>query len=267
MKFIIFLVCFIAIVFFSASLQENYQGLVSNILSICFVFGGTLLATLISYPLEKIKSIRDVIKRAYYIEKFDYAETTKLVVNITRVYKRLGFKPLEEAAQTITNPYLKLGIQLIADNAEWEQIKSTTEKEFIFDGLQSDNARRIIHAMAKYAPAFGLAGTIIGLMMIFPQLSNPKNIGGSMSLALLTTLYGVLTANLILLPLENKLKDNADDDEFMYRYIIESLHCIQQREHSVVIEQRLSALMPKYELYKYKADKEETMQLRIAENA
>lgn len=267
MRFIIFVVCFIGIVFFSASLQENYQGLVSNILSICFVFGGTLLATLISYPVEKIKSIRDVIKRAYYIEKFDYAESTKQVVSLTRVYKRLGFKALEESARTLSNPYLKIGIQLIADNAEWEQIKAATEKEFIFDGLQSDNSRRIIHAMAKYAPAFGLAGTIIGLMMIFPQLSNPKNIGSAMSLALLTTLYGVLAANLLLLPLENKLKDNAADDEFMYRYVIEALHCIQQHDHSVVIEQRLSALMPKHELLKYKTEKEETMQLRIAENS
>lgn len=248
-------------------MQDSYQGIVSNILSICFVFGGMLLATLISYPIEKIKSIKDVLKKAYYIQKFDYADSTRQVIQMVREYKRLGFKSLEDTSHQMQNPYLKLGIQLIADNCEWEQIKTIIEKEFIYDSLQTENAQRIIHAMSKYAPAFGLAGTILGLMMIFPQLSNPKNIGSSMSLALLTTLYGVLAANLVLLPLENKLKDNAADDEIMYRFIIEALQCVQQREYSIVIEQRLSALMPKHHLAQYRAEKPESMHLKIAENS
>lgn len=266
MRGILFGVFFLGIIFFSVSMQENYQVIVSNILSFCFVIGGTLLATIISYPLDKMKNLVSIVKKAYYIQKFDYAEGTRKIIHIAREYKRLGFKTLEEAAQNLENPYLKLGLKLIADNSEWEHIKSAIQKEFVYDSLQSENGQRIIHAMAKYAPAFGLAGTIVGLMMIFPQLTNPKNIGSALSLALLTTLYGVLAANLILLPLENKLKDNAADDEIMYRFVIEALQCIQEREYSVIIEQRLTALMPKQQMARYEHEKTDGAHLKIAQN-
>jgi len=266
MRYVVFLISFFAILFFSSSAKESYHGLISNCISILFVFGGTLLATLISYPLEKLKNIKDVLLRSYYMDKFNYSDSTKKVMQLARSYKRIGLKALEDSVESIHNPYLQRGIQLIADNAEWDYIKESIEKEFIFDGLQSENVQRMLHAMAKYAPAFGLAGTIIGLMMIFPQQANPQNIGNAMSLALLTTLYGVLATNLLLLPLEHKLKDSAVDDELMFRYIIESLQCIQRREHSIVIEQRLTSVMPKHELLKYRSSKDEFVELRIAEN-
>lgn len=267
MKFIIFLVCFIGVIFFSSSLHENYYGILYNILSISFVLGATLIATLISFPVKKIKQISEVVKKAYDIEKFDYAETTREIIHAAREYKRLGLKSLEEASKDIHNPYLKLGFQLIADNSNWDQIKSTIGKEFIFDSLQNESSQRIIHSMAKYAPSFGLAGTIIGLMRVFPQLSNPENIGSAMSLALLTTLYGVLASNLIFLPLANKLRDNASDDEIVYRFIIEALQCIDEREYSIVIEQRLSAFMPKHQLLKYQTEKTESLHLRMVGNS
>lgn len=266
MRGIVFGVFFLGIIFFSVSMQGNYQAIFSNILSLCFVVGGTLLASIISFPLDKIRNLASIVKKAYYIQKFDYADGTRKIIHIAREYKKLGFKTLEEAAENIENPYLRLGIQLIADNCEWEHIKSTIQKEFVYDSLQSENGQRMIHAMAKYAPAFGLAGTIVGLMLIFPQLTNPKNIGSALSLALLTTLYGVLAANLILLPLENKLKDNAADDEIMYRFVIEALQCIQDREYSVIIEQRLSALMPKHQHIRYEHEKAENVHLKIAQN-
>lgn len=266
MRFIIFLISFIAIIFFSSSLHQNYQFILSNITSILLVCGGTLIATLISFPLEKIKRIGAVLKKAFGVQKLDYPETTKQVIRAAREYKRLGFKSLEESAKGIHNPYLKLGFQLIADSCSWDQIKSTIEKELIFDSLENDSAQRILRSMAKYAPAFGLAGTIIGLIKIFPQLSNPGNLGSAMSLALLTTLYGVLLANLVFLPLANKLKDNSAEDELIYSFMTEALQCIQTKEYSIVIEQKLTALMPKHELIKYRTNKNEPLHLEIAEN-
>lgn len=266
MKAIIFGISFLCVIFFSVSLQENFQAIISNILSICFVLGGTFLATLISFPLEKLRGVVSVVKKAYYVQKFDYAFWTREVIHIAREYKRLGFKALEDSAASCKNPYLKIGLHLIADNSSWEEIQTAVEKEFVYDSLQSENAQRIIHAMAKYAPAFGLAGTIIGLMMVFPQLTNPKHIGSAISLALLTTLYGVLSANLILLPLENKLKDNAADDEILYRFVIEALQCIQNRDYSVVIEQRLTAVMPRHQHLRYMRQKRTPTHLKIAQN-
>jgi len=266
MKIIIFFVCFIGVIFFSASFQDSCNSIVSNVVSIVFVFSGTVIATLVSYPVEKIRRVKDVLQKVYSTDVFDYAEKTRRTIQLAREYKRLGFKVLEEGARDIGNDYLKLGLQLIADNSSWDHIKATLEKEFIFDSLQNDCAERITRSMAKYAPAFGLAGTIIGLMRIFPQLSNPEHIGSSMSLALLTTLYGVLLSNLVFLPLANKLKDTSADDEIMYRFVLEALQCVRSKEYSIVIEQRLSALMPKHDLVKYKAEKPENMKLRIAES-
>ena len=252
MKYFIFVICFIGIIFFSSAIHESQMGITSNILSILFVFGGTLIATLISFPLHKIKRIKDVVLNAFEFQEFDYVQNTRLTMRIAREYKRLGFKSLEDAAKDTHNPYLKLGFQLIADNCDWKQIKSTVEKEMIYDGMENDSTQRILQAMAKYAPAFGLTGTIIGLMRVFPLLSNPENIGSAIALALLTTLYGVLLANIAFLPLANKLKDNSSEDEHIYRFIIEALYCVKEREYSIVIEQKLSALMPKHELTKYR---------------
>jgi len=267
MKFIVFLVCFVCVILFSSSLYENYHGILYNMLSIFFVFGGTLTATFISFPVKKIRQITEAVKKAYEIEKFDYAESTRQIIHAAREYKRLGFKSLEESSKDTNNPYLKLGFLLIADSCTWDHIKTTIKKEFIFDSLQNDSSQRIVRSMAKYAPAFGLAGTIVGLMRIFPQLSNPVNIGGAMSIALLTTLYGVLASNLVFFPIANKLRDNASEDEIVYRFVIEALHCINEKEYSIVIEQRLSSVMPKYQLLKYQSDKTESLQLRMAENS
>ena len=98
MRFIVFSVCFIGIIFFSSTLHENYQGIVSNILSIAFVFGGTLVATLISFPVEKIRKIRPIVKKSFGCRDFDYARNTMQIIAATRDYKRLGFKALEDAA-------------------------------------------------------------------------------------------------------------------------------------------------------------------------
>jgi len=268
MRFIIFLVSFIGIVFFSVSFNESYAGILTNIFSLLFVFGGTFLAISISFPFEKIRQLKSIIRHAYESEKFDFAESTKKTITIAREYKRLGLKTLEDASEEMRDPYLRLGLQLIADNAEWEEIKASIKKEFIFNNHQNQSAQRIIRSMAKYAPAFGLAGTVLGLMRIFPQLSNPVHIGSAMSLALLTTLYGVLAANLIFLPFAHKLKENLADQEVIYGFILEALQCIKERDYSIVIEQRLSAHMPKHELLRYKTAKSETVQhLRMVENS
>jgi len=267
MKITAFFVCFMGIIFFSSTLNDACYGLISNILSIIFVLGGTLIATLISFPLAKLKEIWPAVKKAYIAEPFDYADKARSILHLARKYRRTGFKCLEEASQSINHKYLTIGFNMIAANCTWQQITSALEQEYIFDSLENNTVERIIRSMAKYAPAFGLAGTILGLMKIFPQLANPHNIGSAMSLALLTTLYGVLASNLLLLPLASKLRDNAVDDEIMYRFIMEALLCLHQREYAVVIEQRLCALMPRQALHAYRTCRPETSQLNLAENA
>ena len=266
MRFIIFIICFICIIFFSSSLHESSHAILSNIISIAFVLGGTLIATMISFPLEKIKQVSSVLKKAYEIEKFYYTDTTKYTLQLVREYKKYGFKTLESASKNETNPYLSLGYQLIADRYEWEQIKTAIEKEFIYDTIQNESSQRILRSMSKYAPSFGLAGTIIGLMKVFPQLENPVNIGSAISIALLTTLYGVLTSNLIFMPLANKLKENSTDEEIVLSFNLEALKCIYEKDYTIIIEQRLAGLMPKHELLKFQSEKSEPLQLRISEN-
>lgn len=267
MRFIIFIICFVCIIFFSSSLYESYHAIFSNIVSLAFVLGGTLIATMISFPLEKIKQVSSVLKKAYEIEKFNYTDTTKYTLQLVREYKKFGFKTLESASKDVANPYLRLGYQLIADRCEWKQIKTAIEKEFIYDTTQNESSQRILRSMSKYAPSFGLAGTIIGLMKVFPQLSNPVNIGSAISIALLTTLYGVLASNLIFMPLANKLKENSTDEEIVLRFNLEALRCIYDKDYTIIIEQRLAGLMPKHEFSKYQSEKPEPLQLKISENS
>jgi chemotaxis protein MotA len=269
MKFVFFIISFTCIIFFTSSSHEGYEYILSNMFSIIFVLGGTLVSTVISYSPEKIMRVKSVITNTLRTEKFDFAENTKQIIQFTREYRKSGFKTLENSAKQVSNPYLKLCMEMIEANCTWEQLMSAVEKEAVFDSIENDQAQKILRAMAKYAPAFGLTGTIIGLMKIFPQLSNPANIGSSMSLALLTTLYGVLFSNLIFTPLSNKLKDNASENELVFRFITEALQCIRQREYSIVTEQKLSCLMPKHQLKKYEFRKTRHVKfnLKMAENS
>jgi hypothetical protein len=92
------------------------------------------------------------------------------------------------------------------------------------------------------------------------------NIGSAISIALLTTLYGVLTSNLIFIPLANKLKENSTDEEIVLSFNLEALKCIYDKDYTIIIEQRLAGLMPKHELLKYQSEKSEPLQLRISES-
>ncbi len=261
MRIIIFIICFTGIILFSAGIYENTNALRSNVLSILIVCGGTFLATAISFPRDKLRIIGATLKKAYSSDSFPYARYTRRIVQTAREYKRSGFKSLLHASKSYPNPYLQIGLRMVADGSAWEDIKTSLDKEFLFEQDEIDTAERVLRSMSKYAPSFGLAGTIIGLMRIFPQLSNPHNIGHAISLALLTTLYGVLFSNLVFLPLANKLRDKAEDDTALYRYILEALSCVYDKEYSIVIEQRLKSAVPSHALRSYKSSTDTSMHI------
>lgn len=248
MRYLIFIPSVFFVLLFSFSSLEQYPLVVSNILSALFVMGGTLLATFISYPPKKIKAIIDVVKNVYIEHCFDYNREMGQTINIARDFKKNGFMHLVETARHVKNPYIKTGVELIADNYAWGNIKRAIEREFQFNIMQNESSQHILRSMAKYAPAFGLAGTIIGMIKVFPNLADPAQIGVSISFALLTTLYGVLLANLILLPLANKMKDYTADKESVFRFSLEAVKCIYDKEYSVVIQQRLELIIPRHEL-------------------
>ncbi len=248
MRYLIFIPSVFFILLFSFSSLEEHPLIVSNILSALFVLAGAFLATFISYPLKKIKGIVNVLKDIYIDHCFDYNKEVKATISLAREFKKHGFMYLVESAKQIKNPYIKKGVELIADNYEWDNIKRAIEREFFFNIIQTENSQQILRSMSKYAPAFGLAGTIIGMIKVFPNLADPAQIGVSISFALLTTLYGVLLSNLLFLPLANKMKDDTEDKESVLRFSLEAVKCIYDKEYSVVIQQRLELVIPRHEL-------------------
>jgi chemotaxis protein MotA len=208
--------------------------------SALIVLGGTLGATLTQYPLSSFMQIGALIRKtlvsrtpetALIIEQFlDYAGRTR----------REGILSLEGIVNAMSDPYLKKAMQLTVDGLEPEAIQDILETE-----IQNTEARHevgvdLLRAMASYSPAIGMMGTVIGLVQMLENMSDPSTIGKSMALALLTTFYGTILANLVFLPLMGKLRQRSREEILLMEMQREGVLGISRGENPRIIREKLN---------------------------
>jgi chemotaxis protein MotA len=219
-----------------------------NIPSIMIVFGGTLASTVISFPLSRLKSLFKVIGHAFRKPDIDLNDDLELVIQLAQTARRDGLLALEDAVDRIDNEFLKKGGRLLVDGCDPELIKAIMDTELDFLQERHAQGRAMLDAMAAYAPAYGMIGTLIGLINMLKNLSDADSLGPNMAVALVTTFYGVMIANLICLPLSRKLKSRSMKEFYQKQMFLEGLLAIQDGENPRIIREKLSAFIPPKEL-------------------
>ncbi|MXN65302.1 flagellar motor protein PomA [Stappia sp. GBMRC 2046] len=211
--------------------------------SVLIVIGGALAATLVRFPLSGIASAMAVgFKVAFRHKKTDPRDLIEEITHLADVVRKSGPLGLESVEVSDTN--LGKGVQFIADGYEAEFIRETLERErdLYLDRLR--DGRKVFKALGDSAPAFGMIGTLIGLVQMLATLDDPTTIGPSMAVALLTTLYGALIANIVCLPIVDKLDSKFDVEEVNQTLIIDGVLQVRDNKSPALIRDMLTAYIP-----------------------
>ena len=230
-----------AIFVMTFNLEVKEMGLISNLCALLIVVGGTFAATLIAYPLKKLAWTTRLLKKSFTCRE-EMNLTIESIVKLAQVYRNKGVRPLEQEANNLPPGLLKTGVELIAYHYSRDKIEQILHKEALCTQNQCETSHKILYNMARLAPALGLAGTIISLIRIFGHISDPQNLIGYMAVALLSTFYGVILANICFVPLSNKLREFMDQNEFQMDLVQEGILDLFDQEHPQAIRYKLETL-------------------------
>ena len=210
--------------------------------SILIVMGGTLFVVLAKFSFSQFFAAFSVASRAF---SFKLPETEALineVVDIAQVARKQGVLALEE--REVSTPFLEQGIQLLVEGQSAETIESLMKKERLLTLDRNRWGQKVFHAIGDVAPAMGMIGTIVGLVQMLSNMEDPKSIGPAMAVALLTTLYGAMLANMLANPIADKLELRQTQEARMQALIIDAVFAIRDGGNPRVIEQMLSSYLP-----------------------
>ena len=215
-----------------------------DVKSILITLGGAFFAVLAS---NSIKDFIGGLKSFLLIFKspsMNLTETISKVIELSNVARKEGLLALEEVSGELEDPFLKKGILLIVDGTDPELVRGILETEVV--NLDSRHRQKIAfwQDLGAMGPAWGMIGTLIGLILMLQNMSDASSIGPSMSVALITTLYGSVLANWICTPTSNKLKSNNEAELMLKDIMIEGLLSIQAGENPRVIEEKLKSFLP-----------------------
>lgn len=212
--------------------------------SVLIVVGGAFCSTLIALPLTKFLQLPKVTKKAFLIKPTDPKKLIRQLVELAEVARRDGILALEGMVDTLEEPFLVRGIQMAVDGTDPEIIQKImeTELENLID--RHSSGKGILDALGRYAPAFGMIGTLIGLVAMLSNMDDPAKIGAGMAAALLTTLYGAILANLIFLPASDKLAMRSTEEVLSKTIVIQGVMAIQSGDNPRNVESKLMTFLP-----------------------
>jgi len=211
--------------------------------SILIVGGGTMGATLLNYPIGEVVGVIKVVKKAFLHTEESPIGIIDTLVDFAETARREGILSLEQKAMTVEDEFLKKGIGLAVDGTEPEYIKEIMQTEIEYISERHRTGAGIFDTMGSYAPAFGMIGTLIGLINMLAKMDDPSSIGPSMSVALITTLYGAFLANLIFLPIAGKLKERSSSEVLLKELCVEGIMSIQSGDNPRIVEGKLKAFL------------------------
>lgn len=231
---------------FLAIFQGGGVGIFINISALMITAGGTVAATLINYPLGDILRVMGVVRNAFLHKMESPERTIQHLVAFAEKARREGLLALEKDLATVDDPFMKGGLELAIDGLDPELVTSMLKMELNFLMERHRRGQGMFKAMGKFAPAFGMLGTLIGLIQMLRSIEDPSAIGPGMAVALITTFYGTLIANLICIPLAGKLETISEHEVMVKDLAIEGIRAIQSGDSPRVVDRKLkSFLAPK----------------------
>ncbi len=241
--------------------------------SFLLVLGGTIAATFVNYPLKNIWKVFRVLKNAFKRTKFGYQEVINKFTEFAAKIRKKGLVSLEDDLDKIEDKFMRNAIELAINERDQDRLRNYLRLELSNMEKRHNIGQELFFYMGTYAPAFGMVGTIVGLIVMMNEFTMSsseigldslassfefdigtqfKRLLGGMGLALLTTFYGLILANLIFIPIGGKLKRRSEEEIMLKEIMIEGVLCLHNRDHPLVVREKLNTFVPQLERKKDK---------------
>ena len=214
-----------------------------NIPSLAITIGGMLCATLIHFSLSQFLSIFSIIKKTVFAKIPSQGDLIQQMVNFAAINRRDGALALEQEIRKIDNPFFVKGMQMLVDGQADESIRDHLSLETQYLQERHGTGKKILEFMGASAPAFGMIGTLIGLIQMLSNLTDPSGLGVGMATALVTTFYGAFASNLVFIPLAGKLGIYSKAETIIMEMITEGICAIAQGENPTVVREKMHAFI------------------------
>ncbi|MBX3436553.1 MAG: MotA/TolQ/ExbB proton channel family protein [Planctomycetaceae bacterium] len=214
-----------------------------DIPSLMITVGGSIAAILMNFPMKNVISLFSVVKKCFTVALPSTAEVIDKFRELSTIARRDGLLSLEGELEKIKDTFLIRGLEMVIGGSTAEDVQSVLSTEVSYIELRHRNGKKLLDAIAAAAPAFGMIGTLIGLVQMLRTLDDPSKIGLGMAVALLTTLYGALIANLLCLPLAGKLETRSQEEIMLRELMITGLTALVEGHPPRVVEERLNAFL------------------------
>jgi chemotaxis protein MotA len=213
--------------------------------SLFIVVFGSLASVFASYTISDFLRLPKIIGNAFKVSAYDSVGGINTIVSLANIARKEGMLALEERVNDLEDAFLKKGIMLVVDGTDPELVKNIMEAELGSIEGRHQNGISMVEMIGTLAPAFGMMGTVIGLVIMMGSMEDPEALGGGMATALITTFYGSMVANIVSIPIATKLK-RFSANEIMYKEILlEGLLSIQAGENPRIIEEKLYSFLPR----------------------
>ncbi len=224
--------------------------------SVAVVIGGTIGALLVSFPLPKFLSMAMIFKKTFLFALDEPDGVIEKMVKYAERARREGMLALEEDSENETDPFLRKGLRLAVDGTDPQLLEKILETDVEQIENRHSEGAKILSTGGTFAPAFGMIGTLIGLVNMLANLSDPTQIGAGMATALITTFYGAVVANVVFLPLSTKLETRSKEEMVIKEMIIEGIMAIQSGDSPRIVEEKLKSFLSPTERKKVEGGKE-----------
>ncbi len=230
--------------FHGGGITKHWLLLYLHLPSALITFGGALASTMINTPIAKFKELIPAVKNAFIIKEKSPLETIQLLVSFAEKARREGLLTLEDEAEQLEDKFLKKGIQLVVDGTDPELVNSIMNIELNYLEERHNTAIQIVEWIGYCAPAFGMIGTVMGLIGMLPNLGgDPTALGPYLATALITTLYGAIAANLFIIPIANKLRTRSGEEILLKQVMVQGIMSIQQGDNPRIVQEKLKAFL------------------------
>ncbi|MBD7968910.1 flagellar motor protein [Paenibacillus gallinarum] len=210
------------------------------------VFGGTIAAILISYPMYRIRTIPAALRMAFRKSNNEASEWIDDIVEMSMLARREGVLALEHKVMEHSNDFLKNGIQMVVDGTDQPVVQQIMELEIDAKEQKHDHYAKIFESAGAYAPTMGIIGTVMGLVQVLGSLTDPTELGPSIAVAFIATLYGVASANLIFLPIASKIRAKSEEETSTLEMLLEGVLSVQNGENALLVRKKLETYALKH---------------------
>ncbi len=211
--------------------------------SVAIVLGGTTAALLVSFPLSRITGMVAVVRKAFFAAPQEPGSVIAKMVRYAERARREGMLALEEDSESEPDAFLRKGLRLAVDGTDPNLLEKILETDIGQIEARHKSGKSILETGGTFAPAFGMIGTLIGLINMLASLEDPSSIGAGMATALITTFYGALMANAVFLPMAGKLELRSGEEILVKEMVIDGIMAIQSGDSPRIVEEKLKSFL------------------------